>query len=318
MDEKKDIRGLFEEDDGEEITSKKATLEDIAAKEKEEEKQAKPVLTVEEQKAKDKKSNKLTGIIMGSIIGVAIIAGIIVTVMRKDVIRELPFRLDGISEADLNDVDYQDGEWYVANQQNYCIPVTVTDICNMYDKPTARGNAIMSFNANDTVVLLGDVYDTKKKTILDWGYILAGDKKGYIKTENISMLIKDTDYDFSFEQDLVNDQPQKEEVVDEDREAFYKQKLVENMNKANETAEAESAATDYYLDLYNELQQLTRQINEGIVFITDEGGNTIEVPYEYSPEEMQQLLEEQAKVSEELDKVREEMEITATDEEVVE
>ena len=107
-------------------------------------------------------------------------------------------------------------------------------------------------------------------------------------------------------------------MVDEDREAFYKQKLVENMNKANETAEAESAATDYYLDLYNELQQLTRQINEGIVFITDEGGNTIEVPYEYSPEEMQQLLEEQAKVSEELDKVREEMEITATDEEVVE
>ena len=75
MDEKKDIRGLFEEDDGEEITSKKATLEDIAAKEKEEEKQAKPVLTVEEQKAKDKKSNKLTGIIMGSIIGVAIILG---------------------------------------------------------------------------------------------------------------------------------------------------------------------------------------------------------------------------------------------------
>ena len=312
MDVNKDIKVLLEEDDGEEINSKKVTLEDIEAKEKEEEEQAKPVLTVEEQKAKDKKSNEITGIIIGCIVGIVAIAGIIVTVTKTNVIRELPFRLDGKSEADLNDVDYQEGDWYVANQQNYGISVRVTTMCNMYDKPTSVSNSIRTFNTDEEVLLLGDVFNKKTNELLDWYYIKADDKKGYIKSDNIEILFEDVEV---YEEELPLSKEDKEQY-DADKKEFYRKKLVEDMKKTNETANERASKAKEYKELSNRLIKLNKQINNKKNYILDEEGNEIEISgYEYSPEEMQSLLEEQAEVSEALEKLKEEMGMTVNNDE---
>lgn len=308
MDENKNIRTLVEEDDGEEIVGKKVTLEDIEAKEKEEEEQAKPVLTKEEQKLKDKKSNKLTAIIIGSIVGIVVIAGIIVTVTKPKFIRDLPFNTDGKTAADLNDVDYQDGDWYLANQQNYGFMVKVTDICNVYDKPTARGNSILTLNTDDTVMALADVYDSKKKEPIEWCYIKAGDIKGYLRTDYITIT-----YAYEPEYEFVEQEEQEKE--DEDRKEFYAEKLVESMAKNNQKAKDSAAQTQHYMDVYYKLQRLNRQLDASIVYMEDEEGNEIEVPYEYTPEELESLVQERDKVAEELAQIQADMEIYATDDE---
>ena len=314
MEEEKKF--IIEEDDGEEIVAKKATLEEIAEKEKAEEEAAKPVLTKEEEKARDKKQTKLTAGACACIVGVVAIAGLVVALISgKGEQRVLPFGLDGITEADLAEEDLAEGEWYVGNQQAYGVPVEVIELSSLYDKPNVRGNAMMSFQLNDTVTLLGEVYNTKTNEVLNWYYAKSGDTKGYIKSDAVDFVWDDVSDEF-----LANLQPKEvEDTAEKDaaKEEFYKQHLVDNMKKGNNTANEKRSLANEYSELTEEITRLNNLIWYQVVIEEDEEGNEVEVPVEVTPEEMEQYKTELQEVRQKLEKVREKIDFEVIESDAV-
>ena len=306
MEEEKKLTVQFEEDDGEDRDSKKVTLADIEAQEKAAEEAAKPVLTKEEQKLRDKKQNKITAMIMGGIVGVVVIAGIIVAALKgKAIIRELPFATDGKLAVDETDIDFKDGEWYVANQQCYGMKGRALEMASVYDKPTSYGNSILTLNVDDEVILMGDAAVTKTNELLDWYYIKVGDKKGFIKTDYIAVK---GNYDVVEIEEVEEEDTEAEIEEDESRHDFYLHKLAEDVVKMTNETNQKSQIADRYSELSNKCIRLRRQINDKIYFTEDEEGNEIEISdYEYSPEELMELMQELEDAEKELEEVKEEM-----------
>lgn len=318
MEENNEINFTVEEDEGESyLDTNKVTLEEIAEKEKEEEEAAKPVVTKEEQKAKDKKQNKMTAIICGSLVGVAIIAGIIVAVVgQKKVVRELPFSVDGITETDLAEEDLSEGEWYIANQNAYGYSVNVSDLCSMYDKPNVRGNAIKSFNLNDSILILGEVYSTKDNKVLNWFYAKSGDIKGYIKADTVEVLW-DGDYVMP-EETLADTDEVDTEALDEEKAEFYQEQLIKNMEKTNEETKDKTEKTQRYVEVCAELETVSNRLDGYVLSetteVNEETGEEVTVgvyeDVEVSEEERAELTTRLDELQKEKDALEKELEIS--------
>lgn len=297
---------MFEEDDGIDLSvPQKATLEELEL----EEEQAKPVLTKAEKKQREKKQTKFTFIIIGGIVaGFAIIATIVYFMGKKGIIRELPFMVAEGGAVDENDIELNDGDWYVGNQQAYGIYGRITDICNMYDKPTSYGNSIQSFNVDDIVFILGDTFNSKNKEMLNYYYVKANDKKGYVSIDKLAIV-----WD-NFEETYVEEETeQEEELPDEEmtaeKEAFYMEKAAEHMTELDSETEERGAVYKRYSYLQERVLQINKQLTEGINFEEGEDGNIYIIEdYPYTPEEIMALQEELSNIQNELASLEQQIE----------